>query len=199
MQHETVLAARTRLFRTSGFPADGGYDDPWAEAAFGVLRYRVPNGPQRAAALRLHDLHHLATGYDTDWRGESEISAWELAAGGAKTTAYAWLIASWGVFVGLVLHPGPTLRAFARGRGSRNLYGLRFEPRWLTLSVDQLKRELRVQPEREPTAGDVLAFAPWALASLALGAASLLPAMVLVGLASARQLFPCQLGCAGAR
>ena len=199
MQHETVLRARARFFHDAGFAADGGYDDPWAEADFGLLRYRVPNGPRRAAALRLHDLHHVATGYATDWRGESEISAWELASGGAKTTVYAWLIALWGIFVGLVLHPGPTLRAFARGRGSRNLYGLRFDPRWLSLSVEQLQAELRVQPERDPTPADLVAFAPWAAASVLLGLDSLLPALALVGLASARDLLTCPLGCAGAR
>ncbi len=199
MQHETVSLARARFFHDAGFSADGGYDDPWAEADFGLLRYRVPNGPRRADALRLHDLHHVATGYATDWRGESEISAWELASGGAKSTAYAWLIALWGLFVGVVLHPGPTLRAYARGRGSRNLYGQRFDPRWLTLSVDQLQSELRVQPERPPTFADVARFAPWGAASMVLGLASLLPALVLVGLGSARDLLSCPLGCAGAR
>ena len=67
--------ARARFFRESGFAADGGYDEDWSDAEIGGLRYRVRNGPARRAALRLHDLHHVATGYGVDWRGEAEISA----------------------------------------------------------------------------------------------------------------------------
>ena len=162
------------------------YDDPWAEADFGALRYRVPNGPLRAAALRRHDLHHVATGYPTDWRGEAEISAWELASGAGRQP-YAWLIALWGLFTGLVMHPRATWAAFRRGWGSRNLYGAAFdERRLLAATVGELKAALDVADDRPGTAGGALAFAGWSALALALGAVSLLPAAALVALAGAR-------------
>ena len=40
-----------------------------------------PNGAARVRAVRLHDLHHVATGYATSWVGEAEIGAWEREAG----------------------------------------------------------------------------------------------------------------------
>jgi ubiquinone biosynthesis protein Coq4 len=39
--------------------------------------------------VRLHDLHHLVTGYPTDWKGELEISAWEIA-GSCRGYVAAW-------------------------------------------------------------------------------------------------------------
>ena len=40
-----------------------------------------PNTDSRKRAVPLHDLHHILTGYKTDWMGEAEIGAWELRAG----------------------------------------------------------------------------------------------------------------------
>ena len=101
--------ARQRFFVSYGIGDDGDYDAPWQEAQFGPLRYRVPNGPWRARVLRRHDLHHLVTGYAADWRGESQISAWELGAG-LGPFSYAWVIALWGLFVGLLLWPAEMAR-----------------------------------------------------------------------------------------
>ena len=173
----TLRQARQAFFHASGFPADGGYDDEVAEADFGLVRYRVKNGPLRREALKLHDLHHLATGYGTDWRGEAEISAWELASGFGRQP-YAWIVMLWGLFTGLVMHPEATFRAFVRGRGSRNLYGRRFDASWLDRSVAELRAHLRVGPEREARLDDLVAFAAWSLAAVAYGLLAL-PATVL--------------------
>ena len=118
----TLRQARQRFFAESGFAPDGGYEAEWNEAEFGWLRYRVPNTPGRAAVLRRHDLHHLLTGYPATWQGEALVSAWELAAG-AGPLSYAWIIALWGLFTGLVGLPLETAQAFFRGRGARSLYG----------------------------------------------------------------------------
>ena len=188
----SVRHARARFFSSSGFSADGGYEDDWAEAEFGPVRYRVPNTPARVAALRRHDLHHVATGYAADWRGEAEISGWELASG-AGVYPYAWLIALWGLFTGLIHHTGPTIRAFLRGRRSENLYraGSTVEA-LLAEPVSVLQDRLSVLPEdSDPWAGrsrldrasDVLALVGWSLLSLLLGLIGLLPAGLLIALA----------------
>jgi hypothetical protein len=188
----TVRHARADFFATSGFPADGGYEDDWAEADFGPIRYRVPNTAARSAALRRHDLHHVATGYAADWRGEAEISGWELGSG-AGVYPYAWLIALWGLFTGLLYHPGPTVRAFLRGRHSENLYGTDTRTEVLLREpVSALKTRLSVlPPDADPwrdrtlpaRAGDVVALLGFSLLSLVVGAISLLPAVMLMMLA----------------
>ena len=199
----TVSHARARFFADSGFSPDGGYDDDWAEADFGPVRYRVPNTAARSAALQRHDLHHLATGYPADWRGEAEISAWELGSG-VGFYPYAWLIALWGLFTGLVWHPGPTIDAFLRGRRSTNLYrpGPSTEA-LLTWPVSALKAHLRVLPiTADPwqdrgvlaRAADVAVLAGWSVLAALLGVVSLLPAALLIALAY-RPRLSCPFAC----
>ncbi len=48
---------------------------------FGGFRVKFPNVAARKRVIPLHDLHHVLTGYGTDWMGEAEIGAWELRAG----------------------------------------------------------------------------------------------------------------------
>lgn len=204
---QTVRSARADFFAASDFAPDGGYTEPWQEADFGPVRYRVPNTAARAAALRRHDLHHVATGYPATWRGEAEISGWELGSG-AGSYPYAWLIALFGLFTGLMRHPGPTIRAFLRGRHSTNLY--RPGPSTAALldePVSALRGRLSVLPaEADPWAGralsgriaDVALLAMWSVLSLLLGALSVLPAAALIALAWRPQLpaLTCPFSCA---
>ena len=199
----TVRQARDRFFAASGFSPDGGYADDWAEAEFGAVRYRVPNLPARKAALERHDLHHIATGYDSDWRGEAEISGWELGSGAGRYP-YAWLIALWGMFTGLIQHPGPTVQAFLRGRHSTNLYRYSVPTQeLLERPISALKDALSVLPpgvdpwQDRPfvaRAADVIALAGWSTASILLGLISLPPAGVLLMLAW-RPRLPALTGC----
>jgi hypothetical protein len=63
----------------------------------------------------------LLTGYTTTLSGESEISAWEIASGCKKYWA-AFLIDTSGVMLGILINFFDTLKAFARGRRTKNLY-----------------------------------------------------------------------------
>jgi hypothetical protein len=185
----TVAEARARFFRDNGFGPGGGYEDGWAEAEFGQLRYRVPNSEARAAALRVHDLHHVATGYPTDWRGEAEISAWELGGRLGLSYPYAWITVLFGVFSGIVAHLRPTFRAFVRGRRSKNLYRERFDADWLRLRVADLRRELSVDgAARRPTLGDLLAFGFWGVVALGFGVVAVPFVCAMVALAAMRRL-----------
>lgn len=182
--------ARDRFFLANEFGADGGYDDAWAEAEFGPVLYRVPNLRARAEALRVHDLHHLVTGYATDWRGESEISAWELGSGWGRYP-YAWIIAFFGFFTGLVAQPATTLRAFVRGRRSRNLYARSSIDGVLERSVRSLRQELGVPPLRAALPvrfGDVARFGVTALLALSFAVVAIPVALMLVGLGQAQQV-----------
>ena len=144
MGEPTLEDARRRFFAESGFAPDGGYDDAWAHAEFGPVPYSVPNPRMRADALRVHDLHHPLTGYPADWRGEAKISAWEIGSGGAGPYPYAWFIALFGLFTGLLGLPLATWRAFVAGRSARNLYGEPQPMRWLGRSVSEARHDLGI-------------------------------------------------------
>lgn len=189
----TLREGRRRFFSAQGFPADGGYDDPWAEASFGPFPYAVPNTRARADALRVHDLHHVLTGYPADWRSESRISAWELGSGDGGRYPYAWFIALFGLFVGLLTTASSVWRAFLRGRGSTNLYREADPRARLPQPIAEVRRALAVRElPRRATLRDRAVFGLWALASAALAVIFVLGAPLLVLLALARRMCPCQ-------
>lgn len=171
----TVREVRDRFFEVNAFGRDGGYGDAWADAKLGPFRYRVRNLRVRASALRVHDLHHLVAGYPTDWRGEAEISAWELASRGGRPV-YAWLIALFGFLTGLLAAPRATWSAFARGRGSRNLFAHPDPAVLFDRPLDELADELLVRPSIDRHAmgiGGTFGFISFAMLALGYGAFAL--------------------------
>lgn len=188
---KTLREARQRFFADNGFGADGGYDDAWQDAAFGRVPYSVPNPAMRSAALQVHDLHHPLTGYGADWRGEAQISAWELGSGGGGRYAYAWFIALFGLLTGLLALPRATWRAFVRGRASRNLYRESAPLRRLDSAVSAVRAELALNHAPRPAQwGDRLAFVGWSTlaAILAVAFVSGIPALIVA--AGLRRLVP---------
>ncbi len=186
-----MLAARQRFFAREGFAPDGGYDESWSEASFGPFPYATYNPPARAAALRVHDLHHVVTGWGTSWREESRISGWELGSGGGGRYPYAWFIALFGLFVGLLALPVQTWRAFVAGRGSDNLYRVRSVDPWLSRRVEEVRATLAARPRR---AGwrTALAFVGYSLLAIGLGAVFVAGVPVLVALGVARRMGRCR-------
>lgn len=118
----TMAEARRIYFDVNKFGADGGYSAKWVDLKIGPIPVPFPNTASRVKAVRYHDLHHLLTGYDTDWRGEFEISAWEIAAG-CKNFAAAWVLNLGGIAGGVFTSPVRTFRAFVRGLHDRTTYG----------------------------------------------------------------------------
>ena len=154
-----LRAARADYFRRSGLGEDGGYSARWVRFRIGPIRLPFPNTRARVRALPLHDLHHLATGYDTSWTGEAEIAAWELAGGCGRYWA-AWLLNLMAFPIGLVIAPGRTWRAFRRGRSARTLYQGAWEPGWLDRTVGVLRERLAGGgPDRSSGLRDGLLFA----------------------------------------
>lgn len=131
----TMLEARTKYFQDNNFGADGGYADKWVELALGPVHIAFPNTAGRVEAVRFHDLHHLVTGYRTDFVGESEIAAWEIAAG-CKSMIAAWVLNLQALSIGTFMAPRRLFRAFVRGRRSESFYGQDFD-RLLAASVDE--------------------------------------------------------------
>jgi hypothetical protein len=118
----SLREARALYFARAGFD-ESSYAERWVWVT--ILGRRVPatlNTPGRVRAVKLHDLHHVLTGYPTTWTGEAEIGAWELASG-CRTHLAAWYLNAWAALIGLFIAPRRVLAAYRRGRRERNLYG----------------------------------------------------------------------------
>lgn len=159
----TLREARDRYFAVNGFGADGGYGKKWEKMTLGPLSFYVPNTDGRVRAIRAHDLHHVMTGYATDWMGEFEISAWELA-GGCADHGFAWLINLSGLVAGMALSPRRMFQAFVRGQQSQNLYRTPYDTALLSSRVGEIRARLgleRDRPAQPVRLRDVAAFAAY--------------------------------------
>lgn len=143
---ETVLAARDRYLLESGLDM-AEYTAPRFAVPIGSWMLRLPNPAQRQQAVARHDLHHVATGLGTDWRGEMEIGAWEVGAGLGGLWV-AWLICVPFLVAGLMVVPRRTLRAYRAGRRCRSLFA-DDEPyeALVALTVAELRRRIGLPPE----------------------------------------------------
>jgi hypothetical protein len=165
----SLRTGREQYFARSGFD-ESSYTERWVKLAAGPLRFGFPNTASRVRAVRLHDLHHVLTEYDTSWTGEAEIGAWEIASS-CRDHYAAWVLNVGALAIGLVIAPGRVYRAFVRGRHSRNLYDTAFSDALLERGVGEVRADLALDAAPfAPTASDTLAFAAWSVAALALAA-----------------------------
>jgi hypothetical protein len=177
----SLRAGREEYFTRAGFD-ESSYTDRWVHLRAGPLRFGFPNTAARIRAVRLHDLHHVLTEYDTSWTGEAEIGAWEIASG-CRDHYAAWVLNVGAMAIGLAIAPARIYRAFVRGRHSRNLYATAFSEQLLERSVGTTRKELALDRRSSPARiADIAAFAVWSSASAAIGllplyalAAALLP------------------------
>jgi hypothetical protein len=154
----TLREARSLYFEANGFPSDGGYDVAWVDFELGPIPMPFHNSEPRRRAVKIHDLHHVLTGYATDIYGESEISAWELAAGCGGMGA-AWVLNFGGMAVGMLIAPRRTFHAFVRGRQSRSLYRTALDDALLGRRMGAVRAELGLdRTSAWPRVADILAF-----------------------------------------
>jgi hypothetical protein len=158
----SLREGREQYFRHAGF-GDGGYSDRWVRLKAGPFTFIFPNTAARVWAVKLHDLHHVLTGYETTWTGEAEIGAWEIASGCGRHYP-AWIL-NFGAFaIGLAIAPRETYRAFVRGRHSANLYRFaELDESLLERSIGEVRRELAIDAANPalPNRSDNLSFALW--------------------------------------
>ncbi|HXJ46181.1 MAG TPA: Coq4 family protein [Candidatus Dormibacteraeota bacterium] len=114
--HENVLAARDRYLAASGF-STASYTDPNFVVGIGFIKMRFPN----PGLLPYHDLHHVATGYDSSLLGEAEISVFEFRNGAG--TPLIFFLCCGSILVGLCLSPRRMWRAWKAAKGAHSLYG----------------------------------------------------------------------------
>jgi len=165
----SLRQARDLYFERWGLDA-GGYTSKWVTLAkVGPLRLGFPNTPARIRAVKMHDLHHVATEYNADWVGEAEIGAWEIGASCHLHHA-AWILNLMALLYGVFLSPSRVLAAFARGRKSETLYRSReLDEKLLDETVGELRTSLVLDTTpSKPGALDALLLGVWWLVGLAL-------------------------------
>jgi hypothetical protein len=116
----SVQAARDLYLAENGFTV-AEYSARWTSATFLGIPLLVLNTKTHAWGIMLHDLHHLATGYGTDLRGEGEISVWEARGKLASLGLYTGSIVLTGVTFGWLLSPS-RMKAASRAPQKRNLF-----------------------------------------------------------------------------
>lgn len=163
----TLAEELPRYFRAAGLPEDGGRAARWVWFRLAGIPLCFPNFGARRRVVRYHDLHHLLTGYRTDWTGEAEIAAWEIASGCGRHWV-AWMFNLPMLGIALLFAPRVALRAWSRGRRSRNYYGSAFEP-LLQQTVGTLRAHLRLDRDTRPTTwAERMSFAAWSMLGLTL-------------------------------
>ncbi|MGB8507632.1 MAG: hypothetical protein WCD76_04440, partial [Pyrinomonadaceae bacterium] len=158
----TLGDARRRYFAVNNFGADGGYSERWIKVKIQRIPVWLPNTEGRRRAVKLHDLHHILTEYPTTWRGEAEISAWEVG-GGLRRYYAGWFLDLMNVAQGLLINPRGVYRAFMRGRRTGNLFPLEFSDELLSHRVGEFRERLRLNERpAPPTLRDHAALLFWA-------------------------------------
>ena len=140
----TVRRALDAYLTENGF-TEAAYEADWTQASFLGVRFAVPNTRRHRWAIRLHDLHHVATGYGSDLAGEGEISAWEVHDARALGPYVGTIVVS-GLVAGMMLAPRRTLAALRIGRAHRRLFALASESAQyeslLSMTVGELRELL---------------------------------------------------------
>lgn len=123
MQDQTPRDLIEKFYADYDLGTDGGQNSSSVKIVLTKkIHFYFPNFDARRKAVVKHDMHHLLTGYSAGTIiGESEISAWEVASG-CKKYWPVFLIDTSGMMLGLVINPIRILKAFSRGRKTRNLY-----------------------------------------------------------------------------
>lgn len=119
--HRLVVEGRDLYLAENGFNTDAYEAASVVVSLFGVS-FRTPTTERRRRALKLHDLHHVVTGFGTDLVGEAEISAWELRRGLRGLGIYVGAIVLSVTLVGLFIGPRRTVRSWRASRGDGSLF-----------------------------------------------------------------------------
>ena len=142
----SVRDGRDQYFEENGCSLES-YRAPTFAIRFAGVLLRLPNTRRRQVVVPFHDLHHVATGFGTDFIGEAEQGAWELGAGCRWPQAY--FLNSMASILGLFIDPRRVWRGFTYGLAGRTLYLQGYEfPRdydaLLVLSLTELRERLGI-------------------------------------------------------
>lgn len=142
-----VLDARSAYLAENGFTVES-YDSPTTAGSLLGVKFSVPNPPSHRRAIRLHDLHHVATGFGTDHAGEAEISAWQARRGLRSAGHYVAAIVIFNALLGVVFAPRRTWAALRIAGTNHSLFNMSVDyDALMGRSVGELRAMLGI-PER---------------------------------------------------
>lgn len=119
-----MFEALTEYFSNTGLSMSSYLDDYFEIKTLG-RSIKLPNPLARREAIKIHDLNHILTEYDTSFAAEAQISAFELGSGIPAEYIAAWFFNCNAVFVGMLHSPIKTVKAFLKGRATHNsLYNI---------------------------------------------------------------------------
>lgn len=147
---------------------DGGYKDRFFKIKLtGSFYIPVPNIKPRVNAVKIHDIHHLVTEYNANYKGEAEIGAWEIASGCGKYWV-AWILNLGSFVIGMLFYQRPLLKAFLDGRHAKtNLYqGTIYNDELLNKTVGELRNRILPPANSKNSATDYLLLVFWCIISL---------------------------------
>jgi hypothetical protein len=165
----TIGEALTIFFQKYQLGPDGGMSDNWVKLRFGKFYFPIPNTASRKKALMFHDIHHIATGYESNWKGECEIGAWEVSTGCGSYSA-AWVLDLGAFALGLLIFPVATYKAFIRGRRTLNLYRNTYtRPQLMDMEIGEVQTILKLNSADSSSASgaEILAFIWWSFIAAA--------------------------------
>lgn len=185
MNNQTPREILNKFYTENHLELDGGNSLSYVkiEAARGFSFY-IPNFDSRRKAVIKHDIHHLLTGYKTTLKEESEISAWEIASGCRKYPA-AFFINTSGIMLGILINFRGTLKAYARGRKTENLYSDKISvEQAMDMKIEELKKQFLLdefEKDTKPSFKDFLLLAAFSIYGLIFSVLSiaLLPFIIL--------------------
>ncbi len=166
MKDQTPGEILSKFYSDNNLDPDGGQSSSSVKIELTAKVYfYFPNFDARRKAVILHDIHHLLTGYTTTLSGESEISAWEIASG-CKSYWAAFLINTSGLMMGIPFNFMGVLKAFSRGRKTKNLYhnSISLEQA-LDMKISELRKHLNLdkyEKDAKPSFVDFILFSLFA-------------------------------------
>ncbi len=148
--NNTVQQAIAKFYSENDFGDDGGINEKYAWIKFGFFSIPIPNTESRRNNVYLHDVHHIVTNHDTTWKGESSVSAWEIASGGWGKLYVPWLLTLWAMGLGVIFYTKTTLAAFKSGLTMNNVLTSGLTKNEIEkLTIIELQRTLNNKPTRE--------------------------------------------------
>ena len=139
-------ALRQYLVEKNVAPADARPEDlyggNWMYINIAGRRMRFFPSIGFRSGLPAHDSHHMLNGYETNWVGECETAAWELASGGCGRYPAYWVDRIIIILIAFVAAPIRSARAWRRGIGHRNLYRLHPD-QLLAMDVEEVRSYIK--------------------------------------------------------
>jgi hypothetical protein len=138
---------------------DGGQNSPSVKIEFTKkISLYFPNFKARRKAVFKHDVHHIATGYASTFKGETEIGAWEIASG-CRHYWVAFVLDLHAVMIGLLFNPVGVYKAFIKGRRTKNLYEDIFtDMQLMDMSFSEIKENMLLSKYPEKQKGNLSDF-----------------------------------------